>query len=115
MRKWLFMILGVLLVAGAAGAFAVRYFYPGAERVAYRETVPDRLARRSRDFEQPRGALSGKHEGRAERDSESFEPGSLRLAEFLLNVLNTVVGVIGIGLWFAGSRMRGQSQTQSKM
>lgn len=112
MRRWLFIILGVLLVAGAAGAFIYR---SQLAELAVEQTADGKApldAREARRGLQPAPNAADRPGGRGERTGRRGD--NLRMAELFINVLNTIVGIVGIGLWIAGSRMRGQSQTQSQ-
>lgn len=111
MRKG-FIFLGVLLLIAAAGMFAYRQLVPFAEQAAYRDSGPS-AGEASRGV---RPSPYSRPEDRRRERGERRDGGArgLRMAELLINVLNIVVGVVGIWLAVMGSRMQRQTQSQSQ-
>ena len=100
MRR-LTVVLGLVLLLGAAGMLSYRWFHEPARHARYNPG--------------PSGSWRGVFEPRAGRDSRS-EPSAgrpgredlsgLRLFEIVIDLLNVVVGIVGIWLAVVGVRMQ---------
>lgn len=94
MRKMI-LWLGVLLVLGAAGLFAQRWIVEPARHGRYEQ---------SRGFSDQRG--SGRDGGGSRTSGRRDRgPSSLQLFEIVIDLLNVVVGVVGIWLAVLGMRL----------
>lgn len=104
MRKLLYVLLGLVLLGGAAGAFGMRYldWEPGAMMQSSRDGP--RGFGRDRGFEGRRWGGDHGH-GRRGASWVSFAA--------ILDVLNVVVGVIGIVLTISDLRMQRNAMQMS--
>jgi hypothetical protein len=94
MRKALLWV-GVLLALGAGALFAQRWIVEPAKHGRYEQ---------SRGFSDQRGGRDGggpRTSGRRDRG-----PNGLQLFEIVIDLLNVVVGVVGIWLAVIGMRLR---------
>jgi len=93
MRK-VIVWLGILLVLGAAGLFAQRWIVEPAKHGRYEQ---------SRGFAEQRGRDGGgpRNPGRRDRG-----PNGLQLFEIVIDLLNVVVGIVGIWLAVLGMRLQ---------
>jgi hypothetical protein len=86
--------LGILLVLGAAGLFAQRWLVEPARHGRYEQ---------SRGFAEPRGRDGGgpRNPGRRDRG-----PSGVQMFEIVIDLLNVVVGIVGIWLALLGMRLQ---------
>lgn len=109
MRKFLYVVLGLVLLGGAAGAFGMRYlgWEPGA--MLQRS---DRDGHRS--FGRERGGGSSESRRWSDRGHNHGGGGSGWLTfATVLDVLNVIVGIIGIVLTISGLRMQRNAMQMS--
>lgn len=97
MRK-VILWFGVLLALGAAGLFVQRWVVEPAKHGRYQQ--------QSRGISEQRPA--GRNGGGGPRDStrRNSGPSSLQLFEIVIDLLNVVVGIVGIWLAVLGMRLR---------
>jgi hypothetical protein len=96
MRKVMYILLGIVLVFGAVGAFGVRQLGWEGPSLSRSERAPH--STRSFSRERSSGSWHGERGGRRDGSWLSFAT--------LLDLLNVVVGVIGIVLTVIGMRMQ---------
>lgn len=116
MRKTLFIILGLLLVLGAAGAFAYRTMQPAADQWAVRgieRSVPEAAGDRPR-ANAPRDGQPEAFRNKGGEGRSGGRGGNWRLVEIALDALNILVGVVGIWLAVMGGRMQRQAMAQTQ-
>jgi len=106
MRK-VAMLLGLVLVLGASGLFVQRWLIdPGAH---------GRHERASRGGAEPRWGDNGRgrdaRETRGPSGGRNTGPNGLQVAEMVIDILNVVVGVVGIWLAILGMRMHRKGST----
>jgi hypothetical protein len=109
MRK-LTVVLGILLVLGASGLFVQRWLIEPAKHGRYE--------RSARGFSEPRSdAWRSRDRGDSRRPSgrRNAGPGGLQILEMVIDVLNVVVGIVGIWLAVLGLRLHrsGSAPTRS--
>ena len=106
MRRLGYILLGVVLLAGAAGvlgyrlqnepSLTARYSWLAGEENTARPTAPA-----TESF-----SASRREDGREFRRSPRDEGSSMKLVELGLDVANVVVGLVGIWLTLSGMSMR---------
>lgn len=106
MRKIGVLLLGLVLVAGAASMFGYRWVHQSSRMAAARyESAPAPGAGDSR-----RNVLTEQRGGRPTQAPRGRDGGSGKLdwmsVDVVLNALNVLVGVIGIWLAWLGLRMQ---------
>lgn len=94
MRKVL-LWLGVLLALGAAGLFVQRWVVEPAKHGRYQQ--------QSRGFSEERPGRDGG--GQRNSGRRNSGPSSLQLFEIVIDLLNVVVGIVGIWLAVLGMRL----------
>lgn len=92
MRKFLYVLLGIVLVGGAVGTFGMRNLGWDGPRISRSDH-----GQSGRSFESRDRGFSGERGGRG---------GSWINVSNILDLLNVVVGVVGIGLTISGMRMQ---------
>lgn len=107
MRK-LIVVLGLLLLAGAAGTFGYRWLYEPARHARYQSHSPGA----SRGYSEPR-AMPRERDGGWRRQDGGRGLGGLRLFEIVVDLLNVVIGAVGIWLAVIGMRMQRAAQRTS--
>lgn len=99
MRKFM-LLLGLVLVLGAGGLLSYRWF-PEPERHARYSPGPSGSWRGEQ-----RSGLDSRSEPSSGRTARGGGLSSLRLFEIVIDLLNVVVGVVGIWLAVVGARMQ---------
>lgn len=102
MRR-LFVVLGIVLVLGAAATMSYRWL---AEPARYSRYQPNGSGWRG--LSEPRSSWRDSRSGDSSRRSGDRQQGmsGLRLFEIVVDLLNVVVGIAGIWLAVAGVRMQ---------
>lgn len=93
MRK-MFLCLGILLVLGAGALFAQRWIVEPAKHGRYEQ---------SRGVSEQRGF--GRDGGQRSPGRRDRGPSGLQLFEIVIDLLNVVVGIVGIWLAVLGMRL----------
>jgi hypothetical protein len=108
MRKVLYVLLGLALLGGAAGAFGMRYldWQPGAMLQSERGAGGPRAFGRERG-----GGEARRWEG--DRGHGQSRGGGWLTFATILDVLNVIVGVVGIVLTVSGLRMQRNAMTMT--
>lgn len=107
MRKTMYILLGLLLVGGAIGLFVYRQSVL-QEAMTIEQTAETEAAEPAPAPSTDRRAEQKERRQmrKAERISSRRDAGNLRWFEMVLNVANIAVGLVGIWLAVAGTRMR---------
>jgi hypothetical protein len=113
MRKTGFVLLGLLLVAGAIGTFSYRSLYlPHKARTTFAApSAGAPAADRGRSYIPERDPTNRTTSG-APRPSGGILNGMWGNVEMVINVLNVVVGVLGIWMTMIGMRLQRQALRQ---
>jgi hypothetical protein len=106
MRNLAYILLGLLLVAGAGGVLMKRQL-----RLADDDRSAAAPAAATRSIARESGgdkAVAARPQRRIDRGIEQYRTpqGGWKLFEAVIDVLNVVVGIVGIGLAVSGMRMR---------
>ncbi len=106
MRKSIYILLGLLMIAGAAGS---AYYLNVATSKSSRQESNQQAARA------PQSATRGMPGPTDQRPQSASKPAPSRFQVFdtVVNILNVVVGLVGIYLSIAGIRMQRQAQAMS--
>jgi len=106
MRKLIYVLFGLLIFAGAAGLLYNRQMQLAADGPAVATPSDDRSTTRSiRPNAQDRQAVQQRRFERGVRQYRKPD-GSWHTFQAVIDVLNVVVGVIGVALALFGMRMR---------
>lgn len=108
MRK-LTVVLGLLLLVGAAGTFGYRWLHEPS-RYARNHTYSPGA---SRGYGEPRWGSRERDGGGWRQNGGGRGLSGLRLFEIVIDLLNVVVGGIGIWLAIVGMRMQRAAQRTS--
>ena len=106
MRKSIYILLGLLMVGGAAGS---AYFLNIAVQKSSRQESNQHTARG------PQPTTRGMPSPSDQRTQSASKPAPSRFQMFdtIVNILNVVVGLVGIYLSIAGIRMQRQAQAMT--
>jgi hypothetical protein len=101
MRKGTYVLLGLLLVIGAVGAAGWRHVIEPSRSVS-RSTSNERLAPATRSDRSVTRSFSGDRT----RTQTQTRLSTWDAVDMIVNVLNAVVGIVGIWLAISGMRMQ---------
>ena len=106
MRKSTYILLGLLMIAGAAGS---AYYLNIAAPKASRQESNQQAARA------PQPSTRGLPNTTDQRTQTAAKPtpSSFQMFDTVVNILNVIVGLVGIYLSIAGIRMQRQAQAMS--
>jgi hypothetical protein len=104
MRKLTYILFGLMIFAGAAGLFYNRQMQPADDGPAAFAPSNEKT-RGMRPYSADRQAMQQRRFERGIRQYRQPD-GSLNTFRAVIDVLNVVVGIIGIGLALNGMRMR---------
>jgi hypothetical protein len=109
MRKLLYVVFGLMIFAGSAGLLYSRQMQLAGDAPSAAQSEPKAATRGlGPEAKDRREVRSERAERRIDRGLRQYkrDDGSWRTFEAVIDVLNVVVGMVGIGLALSGLRAR---------
>jgi NhaP-type Na+/H+ or K+/H+ antiporter len=114
MRNFLYVVIGILLFGGAAGWLYVRQMSPLQDDAPAmsRQAAPDAPSASRSKPEAKDATRSLKAQRRIDRGLDQYRrpDGTWNTVSAVVDILNVVVGIIGIGLALSGMRARREAR-----